>query len=59
MPRFHIIVFAISTVEVWWLLAGDTEPISIPVRTPRFTVEAHPAVLARLVIGVSDSVSFS
>ena len=41
-----------------WLVAGDTEPIAIAVRAPGFSVETHPAVLARLVVGVSDTITF-
>ena len=41
-----------------WLFAGNAEPISVAVRTPWFPVEAHPAVLARFEIGVSDAVAF-
>ena len=40
------------------MLAGDPEPIAIAVRTPRFSVEAHPAALARFEIGVSDTIAF-
>ena len=58
MPGFHVVVFTVGTVEVRRLFAGDTEPISIAVRTPRLTVEAHPAVLARLEIGIGDPVAF-
>ena len=59
MPGFHIVVFAVSTVEMRGLVAGDPEPIAVPIRTPGFSVEAHPAVLARLVVGVGDTVAFS
>ena len=58
MPRFHVVVFTVSTVEVGRLLAGDTEPISVAVRTSGFSVEAHPAALARFEIGVGDAVAF-
>ena len=40
------------------LFAGDTEPISIAVRTSGFSVEAHPAVLARFEVRISDPVAF-
>ena len=58
MSRFHVVVFTVGSVEMWWLLTGDTEPISVAVWTSRFSVEAHPAVLARFEVGVGNPIAF-
>ena len=58
MPRFHVVVLTVGTVEMRWLLAGDPEPIPVAVRTSRFSVEAHPTVLTRFEVGVGDAVAF-
>ena len=45
-------------MEMRCLFAGDTEPVSIAVRTPRFPVETHPTPLAGFEVGVGDAVAF-